>query len=139
MTTRRELLALGSMAGVGMLIPAAAEATRPLAEIPGALVHDSAPTREQLLAQVDTPFVVRSENGDEVTLVLVEVSDPTLSGRRRRPGSFRVLFRGPEGAELGQDTYAVTSASLGEFSLFLVPMGRTARTAPLYEASFNRL
>jgi hypothetical protein len=139
MTTRRELLVLGSMAGVGMMVPDAVEANVRNGAAPETAADELSPTREQLLAQVNTSFVVRREDGDLVTLVLVAVADPALSGHRRQPGSFRAVFRGPRGASLGQDTYAVANAALGEFPLFLVPVGRTDRTGPLYEAAFNRL
>jgi hypothetical protein len=33
----------------------------------------------------------------------------------------------------------VTNDALGEFPLFLVPVGRAEGATPLYEAAFNRL
>ena len=139
MTTRRELLVMGSMAGVGLLLPGTAQAGLHKRDGVEAAADGLVPTREQLVAQVNTSFVVRREDARSVRLVLVGVDDPALAGRGRRPGVFRAVFRGPRRALLGQDTYAVTNDALGEFPLFLVPVGRADGAAPLYEAAFNRL
>jgi hypothetical protein len=139
MTTRRELLVMGSMAGVGLLLPEAAQAALRRSERVETAGDELLPTRDQLVAQVNTSFVVHREDARPVRLVLVGVDDPALAGRGRHPGAFRAVFRGPRRALLGQDTYAVTNDAIGEFPLFLVPVGRTDGAVPLYEAAFNRL
>jgi Domain of unknown function (DUF6916) len=139
MTTRRELLVMGSMAGVRFLLPEAAHAALRRPERVEAAQDGLLPTREQLAAQLNTSFVVQREDARPVRLVLVGVAEPALAGGRRHPGSFRAVFRGPHRALLGQNTYAVTNDALGEFPLFLVPVGRADGATPIYEAAFNRL
>ena len=82
MTTRRELLVMGSMAGVGLLLPGMAQAGLQKRETAEAAADGLLPTREQLVAQVNTSFVVRREDARPVRLVLVGVDDP---GTARAP------------------------------------------------------
>jgi hypothetical protein len=127
------------MAGVGLLLPEAAQAALRRSERVDTAGDELLPTRDQLVAQLNTSFVVRREDASAVKLVLVGVAEPAFSGRRSHPGSFRAVFRGPRRVLLGQNTYAVTNDALGEFPLFLVPVGRAEGATPLYEAAFNRL
>jgi hypothetical protein len=139
MSTRRELLKLGTLAGVSALIPAAAGAARlgnaPHVE-PG--VEGPQPTRQQLQGQLNGSFYVSRPAQPEVRLVLVEVSDPALS-RKPRPECFCALFRGPANLPLRQDTYPVVNRWLGQLELFLVPVGPVRKGTRYYEASFNRV
>lgn len=51
---------------------------------------------------------------------------------------FSLYFRGPSAGDLPQETYRLEHASLGTFSLFLVP-GREESGGVLYEAVINHL
>ncbi len=52
---------------------------------------------------------------------LQEEIDPLLYTRKREP--FNLWFKGPPGEPLPQETYRFQHAELGEFALFLVPIG----------------
>jgi len=138
MSTRRELLKLGTMAGMAALVPGAAWAVRSKLGSPAG--SDSlVPTREQLLAQLNTTFVVQPDDRPAVGLVLVEVADPAHTTALAQAGCFRAVFRGPRALPLRQDTYVVANGALGEFPLFIVPVGRATGRALYYEAAFNRV
>jgi hypothetical protein len=137
MTTRRELLKLGTMAGVAALVPGVAGAGRSRLSSPSA-TDSPIPTRDQLLAQLNTRFFVQPDDRPAVALVLVEVADPAHCTARSQPERFRAVFRGPRSLPLRQDTYVVANGALGEFPLFLVPVGRPTARACYYEAAFNR-
>jgi uncharacterized protein DUF6916 len=138
MSTRRELLRLGTLAGVAALVPGAADASRLMIEPRGA-VDGPHPTRQQLLAQLNASFYVYRSNYPDLRLVLIAVSDPALSRNKPgRPDCFRALFRGPATSPLAQSTYALLNRLLGEFEIFLVPVGQAAKGQRFYEASFNR-
>jgi len=143
MSTRRELLKLGTLAGVSALIPGAADAARLGAAARGPNATSSAgddgpqPTRQQLQGQVKGSFYVSRPGHADVRLVLVEVGDPVLA-RKSRPECFRALFSGPATTPLGQDTYAMLNRWLGQLELFLVPVGPVGSRTRYYEASFNR-
>ena len=51
---------------------------------------------------------------------------------------FSALFAGPKSVPLPQQTYRLQHATLGTFSVFLVPVGRPGKELS-YEATFNRL
>lgn len=50
---------------------------------------------------------------------------------------FSIVFSGPQSEPLEQDTYTIEHGELGEFDLFIVPIGPAGETAQ-YEAIFNR-
>jgi hypothetical protein len=143
MSSRRELLKLGAIAGVSALIPGMAEAARPGAaprELNGIPAPDDGlqPTRQQLQGQVKGSFYVSRPGHPDVRLVLVQVADPALARGKSSPQCFRAVFSGPATAPLGQDTYAVLNRWLGQLELFLVPVGLAVKGMRYYEASFNR-
>jgi hypothetical protein len=140
MSSRRELLKLGTLAGVSALIPGAAAAAR-LQNAPQVAPGGSdgpEPSRQQLQAQVNSSFYVARQARQDVRLVLVEVSDPALSRTKAHPECFGALFRGPATAPLAQGTYMLVNRWLGQLELFLVPVGPVRKGMRYYEASFNR-
>lgn len=81
-----------------------------------------------------TGSTVRAEvAGTMVELTIDEVSDPVVVGGF---GSFAVLLTGPP-EPIEQATYRMHHAALGDFDLFVVPVGRDERGVQ-YEAVFNR-
>jgi len=57
-----------------------------------------------------------------------------------QPGAFTLLFETEEGGELPQGMHRLGHEALGEFGLFLVPVGPAAESgAPCYEAVFSRV
>ena len=72
----------------------------------------------------------------ELALELVEADDKT----NERCECFSLVFNGPADTFLPQGTYAMRHDALGEFDLFLVPVGENqAKTQYHYQAIFNRL
>lgn len=69
----------------------------------------------------------------ELTLALVEAAHGVGA---REGGSFSLFFHGPAERLLLQQTQRIVHPELGEFGLFLVPVGRTADGFE-YEAVFN--
>lgn len=87
-------------------------------------------TREMFAPHLHTTFRVKT-GSTAVDLSLTRITD--LKALARVPSriagkeSFSLLFVAPgEAASLGQDTYSIEHASLGRFSLFLVPVGKAA-------------
>jgi len=83
---------------------------------------------------VGSTFDVERPDGAHVAVELVGATE--LPGRGE---CFSLIFRGPSDASLDQRTYRVEHASLGDFPLFLVPLGPTADGAQALEAVVNRL
>ena len=135
------------MAGVAAFLPGqvyASRATEGNVAVPpagsGPALDALHPTRDQLTACLNATFRVQRDGRSAVPLVLVEVADPATS--REKAGSrdcFRATFRGSARSPLGQDTYSVAAKGIGEFPMFLVPVGRRVGDVLFYEAAFNRL
>ena len=81
-------------------------------------------------------FQIDRESDDSVDVELIEVQGLKRQSEGSVRDSFSIVFRGPEEAVLQQGTYAIHQATLGEFALFLVPVGMDEAGA-LYEAVFN--
>lgn len=97
-------------------------------------------TRETFAPHVGTTFALRAARPDgpatEVDLVLEEATAaPAPTGDRGRP-PFSLVFRGPAEPLLPQATYPLGHEQLGDFEIFLVPIGRDA-SAARYEAVFT--
>lgn len=71
------------------------------------------------------------------TLTLAAATADTADAR---PSQFSLLFEAPAQQALGQGTYVLAHPRLGEFALFLVPVGpETGKPDTLcYESLFNR-
>ncbi len=80
------------------------------------------------------PFHVVGGSGATLPLQLVDVSDSSTDGQER----FALLFVGPKEPMLAQGIRRLRHLAMGEFELFLVPVGSDARTV-IYQAVFNRL
>jgi hypothetical protein len=83
---------------------------------------------------IGTTFDVERPGGDRVAVELVGATE--LPGRGE---CFSLVFRGPSDAPLDQRTYRLEHRSLGDFPLFLVPLGPNADGAQELEAVVNRL
>jgi hypothetical protein len=83
---------------------------------------------------VGSTFEVEHPDGGRVAVELVDATP--LPGRGE---SFSLVFRGPADAALDQRTYHVEHDALGDFPLFLVPLGPAADGAHQFEAVVNRL
>jgi len=92
-------------------------------------------TREALIANLNSKFLMPFPNGESLELELVEVVD-----HQSAPGQeqFSALFRAPLNAPLAQGIYQLEHAQFGTFGIFLVPVGRDQKGIE-YEALFNRI
>ena len=91
-------------------------------------------TKEMFSESVNTKYRVHQESKDTVELELMQVNLGLITPRNEQ---FALLFHGPQNPFLQQALYHVEHDSLGEFDLFLVPVGRDQEGFQ-YEAVFNR-
>ena len=83
---------------------------------------------------VQTDFTVSGLPGTLLLRLLEVTARPGGAGTEQ----FSLLFRGPADPRLAQGTFSVAHAKLGEFALFLVPLGPDA-LGMTYQAVFTRL
>ena len=99
---------------------------------------------QALSAALQTSFRLRVDDSRVMELRLVEaVRRPDACPARPSPSPakfecFSLLFAGPREPLLAQRTYLFQHEQIGEFQLFIVPVGVTATNAQ-YEVVFNRL
>lgn len=85
---------------------------------------------------VGQTFLVRLELPERFELELIEATPSRHAPSPGRKQSFALLFRAPPQWNCVQLNYPLAHPGLGEFTLFLVPVGRDARGTEL-EAVFN--
>jgi len=90
---------------------------------------------EEFLKHLNTKFRIRLSETETVEAELTEVSEHLLSPRQER---FAIVFRTSNEIFLGQGQRPFEHDQMGEFPLFLVPIGRDEKGTH-YEAVFNRL
>jgi hypothetical protein len=140
MTTRREFLVACSTAAAGMaVVPEAALATSAAPACSFAQMGLG-----HFAAQLRTTFRVNPKSAATVPLKLVKAEAyACLSGAASAPDAanekFSLLFRGPADQPLSQDTYSFDHKALGQFTMFIVPVGaESADGKRFYQAVFNR-
>ncbi|MDQ1639918.1 MAG: hypothetical protein QOF62_3257 [Pyrinomonadaceae bacterium] len=150
--SRRKFIGTGSLAAlaVGLPLKAAAGALHrtnspfsALGQLRNSAGAASLLDRNALSQCLKTEFRITGEYARTVRTKLVEVYDwkPTATTRSRHTATkecFSAVFLGPTGGQLKQGTYKVEHATLGNFSMFLVPGAKSLR-GNYYEAVFNRL
>jgi hypothetical protein len=90
--------------------------------------------REQFIPYLNSQFQVGT-GAEPITLELTEVSELRSS---RHNEAFSLVFRGRNDQYLPQAMYRFQHSQLGEFDLFIVPIGQDPQGF-YYEALFNRL
>ena len=90
--------------------------------------------RTAFLENLGSTFRLGIEGGDQFELELLEVSDLQTT---RRQEIFSVVFRCAAPQVLPQRIYGLGHDKMGEFDLFLVPIGPDGQ-GMCYEAVFNR-
>jgi hypothetical protein len=85
-------------------------------------------------AQIDTMFRVKS-GSDPIPLRLAEVIEERSAGGIER---FSLFFHGPPDRMLPQDTYSFHHDTLGDITIFIVPIVGSNDERIVYEACFNR-
>lgn len=87
-------------------------------------------TISKLERYMNTSFWLRPEDSYLVELEIIEINGDDVQ--------FSVMFLCPKAVSFPQDTYWVEHAELGEFDLFLVPLGED-QDGTYYVASFNHM
>jgi hypothetical protein len=138
--TRREFFASSCAVAVSLLGPLGAYAMgerRGLPILKGRRGHVMVKdlTFELFQPHVDTVFSVGGTEVGRHRMKLVEVAS-----RESNPAieSFSLLFEGPVQPLLPQGIYRFDHPGIGDFEIFIVPVGQTAG-GTRYEAVFNRL
>jgi hypothetical protein len=92
-------------------------------------------TRTVFEETLKTRFWLVGQGRDSYAMDLIEVSDGYSTPRQEQ---FSLRFRGDRNEVLPQRIYPMKHESIGEFDLFLVPIGQD-ESGTFYEAVFNRL
>ncbi len=92
-------------------------------------------TKGMFEENLNSKFWLMDEHSEPYALDLIEVADGYSTPRQEQ---FSLHFRGDRAKIYPQRIYAMKHDSIGEFELFLVPIGRDDR-GTFYEAVFNRL
>jgi hypothetical protein len=92
-------------------------------------------TKNMFEENLNTRFWLEYEGMEPYALDLVEVTNGYSSARQEQ---FSLRFRGDRNQVYPQRIYAMQHDSIGDFDLFLVPIGRDD-SGTFYEAVFNRL
>jgi hypothetical protein len=92
-------------------------------------------TRTMFEENLNTRFWLKDERAEPYAMDLVE-----LANGHSTPGQeqFSLRFRGDRNQVFPQRIYPMKHDSIGDFDLFLVPIGRD-EAGTLYEAVFNRV
>jgi hypothetical protein len=92
-------------------------------------------TKGMFQENLNTKFCLQAEGLEPCAVDLVEVADGYSTPKQEQ---FSLRFRGDRAIIYPQRIYAMKHDSIGEFELFLVPVGRD-ESGTFYEAVFNRL
>jgi hypothetical protein len=91
-------------------------------------------TQETFADQLNTKFGVRLPDSKTIELQLYEV---VQGHSTRTQEQFSLFFHGPRETNLGQGTFHLEHDRIGDFSIFLVPIGPD-KEGMRYQAVFNR-
>ena len=81
-------------------------------------------TAERFLPHVGEVFQVVAGQGQEVQVLLSEVSRlPSEGDRRRSRTPFSLVFHAPAGTRLEQQVYRIEKPGMEPFECFVVPIG----------------
>src|SRR2546421_416258 len=90
---------------------------------------------EEFSKHLNTKFRIRLNDNQTIDAELTEVSERLISTRQER---FAIVFRASNEVLLEQGMHLFEHDRMGNFSLFVVPIGRD-EAGTYYEAVFNRL
>ena len=94
-------------------------------------------TEQEFSRQVNTNFRLKLDTPQPIHLKLVEVKGYSKNAEERSGMErFSLFFTGPADPFLPQLMYSLSHEVMGEFEIFLVPIGKTA-DGFRYEAVFN--
>ncbi len=92
-------------------------------------------TKDMFEKNLDKRYWILNGSTKPQAVNLVEIKNGHVSPRQEQ---FSLHFRGDREPVLPQRIYTMKHDSIGEFELFLVPIGQD-ETGTTYEAVFNRL
>lgn len=147
--SRRKFLRAGTLVAIAAGLPSRTLLAETLGETSSLLPASShlraglSLDRKAFTGCLNTKFAFVHGEAEPVAVKLIEVSDLTpgpgkLSATATGKECFAAVFIGSRNAPLRQETYAVTHATLGKFSMLVVPIARK-KEGIYYEAVFNRL
>jgi hypothetical protein len=95
-------------------------------------------TLDTFSGRIGERFAIRLESGEELEAELVEANALGAADAEPRVARapFSIVFRGPSDPVLPQRIYRFAHAELGDFELFVVPIGRDD-SGTSYEAVFT--
>jgi hypothetical protein len=92
-------------------------------------------TKTMFEQNLNTRFWLLDGRSEPYPIDLIEITNGHSSARQEQ---FSLRFRGDRNQVFPQRIYPMKHDSIGDFDLFLVPVGRD-ETGTFYEAVFNRL
>jgi len=92
-------------------------------------------TKSVFEGNLDTKFWLLDEGSETYAMELIELTNGYSTPRQEQ---FSLRFRGDRNKVFPQCIYPMKHDSIGDFDLFLVPIGRD-ESGTYYEAVFNRL
>lgn len=96
-------------------------------------LHDAA--ARVFLPHLHTSFAVRAADGTHAPFVLAHVVERPVT---KNVEQFSLIFHAPAGTTIADGTHAFRHPTLGDFSLFIVPVGAPDSRRRQYEACFSR-
>ncbi len=137
--TRRRIVQIGGAAAVGLALGGAGSARAASATSTTAPAY----LRRSSYAKLKgTAFTATGASGTKVTLRLAEVADLARARSEKSlagsDAAFALTLTGPRKTLLAGSVHELRHASLGAFSLFLVPVGRPTSTEQRYEVVVDR-
>jgi hypothetical protein len=105
------------------------------ADAPGGPFTLHSASAERFRQQLNTSFAVRAADGASVGFVLAKVSERPIT---RNVEQFSLIFHAPARTGVSDGTYGFQHPALGEFELFIVPIGAPDDRRTVYQACFSR-
>ena len=93
-------------------------------------------TADNFSPLLNQEFQIKLDTNTTLMVQLIEVTINKQLEEREGRQSFSIVFQGPRDLELTQGMYPISHEKIGEFDLFLVPIGPDDQ-GMCFEAVFN--
>jgi hypothetical protein len=90
---------------------------------------------ERFRRHLNTSFTVRTADGDSAALLLAKVTERPIT---RDVEQFSLIFHAGADAGIAHGTHRFQHGVLGEFEIFIVPVGAPNTDRTVYQACFSR-
>jgi hypothetical protein len=90
---------------------------------------------ERFRPHLNTSFTVRTADGDSVALLLAKVTEHPIT---KDVEQFSLIFHAPADTGIAHGTHRFQHRVLGEFDVFIVPIGAPNTVRTVYQACFSR-